>query len=54
MSIQLWQCVAVAWNRTARGASKNKPSKTRKSHSVLGRAWYTDIPTYTIFLHVLA
>ena len=42
MSIPWWQCIAVAWNRTARGASRNEPSKTNKIHSVLGRARYTD------------
>ena len=31
------QCITVVWNRTARGTSK-----TRKIHSVQGRARYTD------------
>ena len=41
-SIPLWQYIAVAWNRTAKGASRNEPSKTRKIHAALGMAWYTD------------
>ena len=41
-SIPLWQCVAVAWNRTAEGASRNEPSKTRKSSCYPGMVWYMD------------
>ena len=41
-SIPWWQCMAVAWNGTARGASRNELSKNRKSSFFLGRARYAD------------
>ena len=41
-SVPLWQYIAVAWNRTAKGVLKNEPLKTRKIHAALGMAWYTD------------
>ena len=52
MSIPWWQCMAVAWNRTARGTSRNEPSKTRKIHSTLGRVQYTD--SYTDVYEIIA
>ena len=53
MSVPWWQCVAVAWNRTTQGTSRNEPLKTRKIHSVLGRVRYMDRYTDTILLRVL-
>ena len=46
--------MAVAWNRIARGASRNEPSKTRKAHSALGRVQYMDSYTdvYEIIAHI--
>ena len=39
-SIPWWQCMTVAWNGTARGASRNELSKKRKSSFCLGRVRY--------------
>ena len=44
-SIPSWQCIAVAWNGTARGTSRNEPSKTRKNSYYTGMARYTDCYT---------
>ena len=56
-SIPWWQCMTVAWNGTAQGASRNELSKTRKSSFCLGRAQYADgyIDIYKIitYKHVI-
>ena len=52
MSLPWWQCVAVEWNGTTQGTSRNEPSKVKKIHSVLGRAWYTD--KYTDVYNIVA
>ena len=51
-SIPWWQCVAVAWNGTARGASRNELSKKQKSSFRLGRARYAD--GYTDVYQIIA
>ena len=53
MSLLWWQCVAVVWNRTAQGASKNYQTfENREKSIVLGRAWYTD--SYTDVYNIIA
>ena len=55
MSIPWWQCIAVAWNRTARGASRNEPLKAQKIHSALvGRDTLTVIRTYMRSMRISA
>ena len=51
-SIPWWQCMAVAWNETALDASRNEPSKNRRSSFCLGRVRYAD--AFTISFHINA
>ena len=63
MSLQWWQCIAVAWNRTTRAVSRNEPSKNgnnrfcmRVIHTCVCTiiCMYTSLPFLPLFHYSIA